>query len=169
MENKIVELDWLTATELNTSHFSIQHSTNGSSFIEIGSVKAIGVGSNNYKFTDLTPAEGINYYRLQNVDKNGSYSYSKVIAVNFAGSPNKFAVYPTLTHDGNVSVRINQSTASTATIKVIDINGRVLQISKVSIAEGSNLIPCKIIAAKGVYIVNVETSTGKQSFRVIVE
>ena len=169
LENKIVELDWLTATELNTSHFSIQHSTNGSSFIEIGSVKAIGVGSNNYKFTDLTPAEGINYYRLQNVDKNGSYSYSKVIAVNFAGSPNKFAVYPTLTHDGNVSVRINQSTASTATIKVIDINGRVLQISKVSIAEGSNLIPCKIIAAKGVYIVNVETSTGKQSFRVIVE
>ena len=170
VENKTVQLDWLTATELNTSHFSVQHSTNGSNFAEIGSVKAIGAGANSYKFTDLTPAEGVNYYRLQSVDKNGSYTYSKVVSVNFAGNTNKFAVYPTLTHDGNVSIRINEATAGTASIKVIDLNGRILQTSKITIAEGSNLLPYKITAAtKGTYIVNVETATGKQAFKVIVE
>ncbi len=165
-----VATSWQTATELNTSHFNVQHSTNGNSFTNIGSVKAVGTGSHNYQFIDVSPVDGINYYRLQIVGTDGSYEYSKVVAVNYVGIINKFALYPTVTHDGNVNIRINLSTACNAFVKVVDLNGRILQTSNITIAEGSNLVPYKITAAaKGTYIVTVETSTGKQAFKVILE
>jgi len=78
--NKTVLLNWQTANELNTSHFVIQHGNNGTSFIEIGTVNAEGSGASGYSFTDNNPANGINYYRLESVDKDGATSYSKVVS-----------------------------------------------------------------------------------------
>jgi len=76
LTEKSVLLSWKTANELNTSHLIIQHSTDGNSFTDIGTVKAIGSGANNYSFTDTHPANGINYYRLVSVDKDGANSFS---------------------------------------------------------------------------------------------
>ena len=170
VSNKFVKMSWQTATELNVAHFSVQHSTDGSNFTSVGTVKAIGNGSNNYQFTDAQPTKGNNFYRLQIVDKNGTISYSKVVTVQFAENSNKIALYPTLVRDGIINVRINEATAGKATIRVIDLSGRVLQSNAVNITEGSNVIQHKITAtSKGNYIVSVETVTDKQAFKVIVE
>ena len=79
--NNVVQVNWQTATETNTDHFMIQHSTDGNAFTDIGKVKAIGSGANNYSFTDNNPAIGTNYYRIQSIDKNGSSSYSKMVLI----------------------------------------------------------------------------------------
>ena len=168
--NKTIKASWQTATELSNAYFTVQHSTDGNNFTSIGTVKAIGTGANKYQFTDVQPTTGNNYYRLQMVDKNGTVSYSKVVSVQFAGSSNKVTLYPTLVRDGVVNVRVNEATAGKATIKVIDLNGRVLQANVVNITEGSNVIAHKITAAvTGTYLVSVETATTKQTFKVIVE
>ena len=84
-EGKTITTNWNTSTELNTSHFIIQHSTDGSSFTDIGTVKAIGSGANSYAYTDNNPTpyplNGVLYYRLQSVDKDGTCTYSKVVSV----------------------------------------------------------------------------------------
>ncbi len=170
VSGKSVRTSWQTASELSNTHFTVQHSANGSNFVSIGTVKAIGSGSNSYQFTDAQPANGVNYYRLASVDKNGSIAYSKVVAVQFAGNSNKIALYPTLIRDGFVNVRINEATAGRATIRVSNMSGRVLQSNVVNITEGSNTISHKIVnAAKGTYIVSVETGASKQAFKVIIE
>ena len=75
-----------------------------------------------------------------------------------------------MVRDGIINVRINEATAGKATIRVIDLSGRVLQSNAVNITEGSNVIQHKITAtSKGNYIVSVETVTDKQAFKVIVE
>jgi hypothetical protein len=81
--NGKVILDWVTATELNNRGFEIQRSIDNNIFVTIGFVEGKGTSTSNqyYRFTD----EGIDgsiYYRLKQVDFNGSYSYSQVIEVN---------------------------------------------------------------------------------------
>lgn len=64
-KGNILTVNWHTSSELNTSHFIIQHSGDGSSFTDIGTVKAVGNGANSYSFADTHPTKGANYYRLK--------------------------------------------------------------------------------------------------------
>ena len=76
-------LEWITATELNNQGFEIQRSTDNNIFVTIGFVGGKGSSTSNqyYSFTDEGIA-GTVYYRLKQVDYNGSYNYSDVIEVN---------------------------------------------------------------------------------------
>ena len=81
--------NWQTTNEINTSNFIVQHSIDGTSFKTIGSVNAKGSGANSYEFTDMHPANGINYYRLESVDKDGASTFSKVVSVDFTVNSNQ--------------------------------------------------------------------------------
>src|SRR5699024_7871004 len=70
-------LNWATATEINNAGFSVESSTNGKVWKEIGFVKskAINGSSNskiNYQFTTMNTTKGVNYYRLRQVDLDGA-------------------------------------------------------------------------------------------------
>ena len=84
-EGKNVRLDWQTATELNNSHFEIEWSTNGIEFTKIGQVQ--GAGTTNditfYDFLHTSPAQGLNYYRLKQVDFDEKYEYTDILSVNY--------------------------------------------------------------------------------------
>ena len=88
-------LDWVTASELNTSHFEIQRMKN-KSFEAIGNMSAAGNSNTiiSYRFVDDKPLGSSNFYRLKMVDKDESFKYSKVIAIN-SPRPTDFRIYPT--------------------------------------------------------------------------
>ena len=81
--NGKVILDWVTATELNNLGFEIQRSIDNNIFVTVGFVEGKGNSTRNqyYSFSDEGIA-GTVYYRLKQVDYNGSYNYSDVIEVN---------------------------------------------------------------------------------------
>lgn len=76
-----VLISWKTLSEQNNSHFNIQRSDNGIDFNMIGKIDGQGTSSQEhpYQFLDETPYNGINYYRLQQVDFNGDYEYSSIV------------------------------------------------------------------------------------------
>jgi hypothetical protein len=76
-----VNLTWKTANETAFSHFEIQKSVDAKEFGPVASVK--GSQTSIYNYTDANPIEGINYYRLNMVDVDGSNKLSKVIALTF--------------------------------------------------------------------------------------
>lgn len=86
-----VQLNWSTATETNNFGFAIQrisfdNKINGSSiWEEIGFVKGNGNSSavKNYAFIDFNPVNGKSYYRLKQIDHNGSFEYSKEVEVDY--------------------------------------------------------------------------------------
>lgn len=85
LEFKVVEnngnahLNWKTTDEVNTSHFVVEHSSNGRDFSNIGNVKAFNSdGVHEYQFRDAISGEGTHFYRLQMVDVDGSHTYSSV-------------------------------------------------------------------------------------------
>jgi hypothetical protein len=93
------ELNWTTATEINSNYFDIERSADGKTFTTAGTVKAEGntTTKTDYSFYDENSKQGINYYRLKEVDLNGNYAYSKIIIVNIGESSNSMKIYPTIT------------------------------------------------------------------------
>ncbi len=88
-----VLLLWETMSEKNCEYFAVQKSNDGIKFETIGRVRGSGSSDsqNNYSFTDRTPLSSPNgeeiweeevYYRLQQVDYDGGYTYSNVLPVN---------------------------------------------------------------------------------------
>jgi hypothetical protein len=127
-----VQLHWQTASELNNDHFSIERSSNGSNYEEIGLVKGAGNSSAllSYTFTDVQPLAGQNYYRLKQVDVDGTASYSEIKNINLLHS-NDASLYPNPVE--------NQLTIVAPLIESIEINdvlGRVvLQQKNLSLPE----------------------------------
>ena len=152
-ENKTITINWQTATELNTSHFIIQHSTTGTSFTNIGNVKAIGSGANSYQFMDTHPANGTNYYRLQSVDKDGGVSYSKIVSYQLSVVSNQLTVFPNPARD-NVTISGNHI----ASVQVIDNMGRV--VKTVALHDATNPSVSVGSLPAGVYHLHIQTTDG---------
>jgi hypothetical protein len=87
-EDQSAKLTWVTTSESNSKLFNIQRSSNGSDFTTIGIVAARGNTSltTTYTFTDAQPLSGDDYYRLQQVDINGKFTYSNTVHLNFSGT-----------------------------------------------------------------------------------
>ena len=79
-----VALNWATSEERNNLEFVIQKSSDGLNFDSIGTV--IGNGNTNvtsvYSFEDHTITSGTSYYRLMQVDRNGTIEYSPIRSIS---------------------------------------------------------------------------------------
>lgn len=92
-----VNLSWQTVTEQQMSKFVIEGSYDGQSFFTLDSVKAAGNSNTarNYSYTQRNPRNGKIYYRLKQVDINGSYEYSSIILVNSVNEAyTALSIYP---------------------------------------------------------------------------
>ncbi|WP_299991681.1 T9SS C-terminal target domain-containing protein [uncultured Pontibacter sp.] len=94
---KGVELNWTTASELDSKHFEIERSADARSFKTIGIVNTKGTTSltTNYTFHDREPLLGTSYYRLKQVDEDLTYTYYHILAVSNQQAK-AASVYPTL-------------------------------------------------------------------------
>ncbi|MGV3764656.1 MAG: T9SS type A sorting domain-containing protein [Chitinophagaceae bacterium] len=95
IENEVVQLNWQTAQEMNSSRFEVEHSTNLVTWKQIGTLAAAGNSDilKDYSFVHQNPARGNNYYRLQMTDLDGSRKQSTVVRIA-ASTKNTIKVYP---------------------------------------------------------------------------
>lgn len=100
LDNNKVNLKWTTSHEVELSHFTIERSTNGVEYKEVGLVFASGDAGlrTNYSFDDKLPVEtkAVIYYRLRMVDVDGKYQYSPVQLIRLGGAEenSKILAYP---------------------------------------------------------------------------
>ena len=91
LENEIL-LKWVVATEKNVAYYLLEKSTDGINFMPLNTVISLSpaAGDNNLSYFnyDNNPVKGINYYRLKNVDFDGTVATHKTIAVNFKNGAN---------------------------------------------------------------------------------
>lgn len=83
-DNVKVELTWSSNTELNNNLYVVERSKDAMNFEAVTTVKSFGNNSNliSYFDVDNTPFEGKSYYRLTQIDKNGSVLSSRLVSVN---------------------------------------------------------------------------------------
>ena len=83
LNNNNSVISWGTASEQNTDRFDVEHSVDGSSFVKIGTQSAAGNSSTPlyYSFTHIALPQGMNYYRIKQVDLDGNFKYSPVVSL----------------------------------------------------------------------------------------
>ena len=154
---KVNKVNWATAQEINTSHFSLERSTDGRNFSEIAKVAANG-NSNvllNYNYTDNNPVRGINYYRLRVVDKDNSGKYSPIRSVRNEGMAD-VAVYPNPVNDV-MTVSITADKAERGEMTIADISGKIIYTRTLNIVAGNNQLPVNVSnMSAGAYIIKVQ-------------
>ncbi|MBK8496131.1 MAG: T9SS type A sorting domain-containing protein [Chitinophagaceae bacterium] len=155
-------LNWNTASESNSSYFSIERSTDAQHYTAIGSVPASGNSSSEikYSFTDANPSTGINYYRLVLMDKDGKFEYSKIVSINNKAGNSIGIVRVDLSSASNTaSMIINSSKSQTAHISIVDLSGRIILNAPVFLQKGNSAITKNIPAiSKGIYYVRLFTA-----------
>lgn len=148
---------WETASEVNNDYFIVERSTDAITFSKIGIVNGAGTTSehNLYSLTDLSPVVGLNYYRLKQVDFDGGYTFSDIVAVKVNGSVNDITIYP---NPANSVIRFDFSSESTSIIhvEVVDIMGKVVmsELKKFRKESGEMVMDIKNLS-DGVYYLKV--------------
>ena len=152
-QNNTALLSWRTLNEINNRGFEIQRSNNGIRFDSIGFVLSRSISGNgtSYQFTDDRPLNGKNYYRLKQIDFDGSVKYSEIRWVDFdAGIPVK--IYPNPATDVlNVYIGYNLDNAE---MFIYSVSGQLIKKQSIS-GNGTIAIPIKELS-KGVYSVEIK-------------
>lgn len=152
-------LDWSTATELNNNYFDVQHSTNGEEFLNVGRVYSKNGNSTNlqtYKFLHENPGKGISYYRLKQVDFDGSYEFSDIRSVVFGG-PGNLIVYPNPTTQ-MLNVQMPEDMDQGSVIEVVNPAGQIVKsMANVDVTNAVFTLDVSDLAG-GIYFIQVRTS-----------
>lgn len=168
-----VALSWETARERDNTGFQLERSTDGVAFARIGFVPSAGGDKRQaYSYTDLDAPRGSAHYRLRQVDLNGNSSLSEVRTV--AGIDElalEFSIAPQPAHD-RIWVRVRgMASASTARLRITDLEGRELLVRDLSATELNEAVALPLSAswAAGLYLLEVQAGNQHLSKRFVID
>ena len=162
---RTVDLTWATASEKNADRFEVQRAANGREFVTIGTMAAHGTSvlPNAYAFTDAQPLAGISYYRLRQVDTDGTEHFSQqaVVRVDGPAAPASFTAYPTA-FASELYLSIETPTAGKAQVTISDLSGRLVLAQTLTVEAGSTIagLPATARLTPGLYVVRVALPGG---------
>lgn len=150
-----VALSWITASELNNSHFNIEYSIDGINFRAIDEV--IGNGTTQlkqeYSYTHTSPIKGNNYYRLKQVDFDGAFEYSDIVVVNIDRA-GKIIINPSAAI-AEITVQLAETAGANNQIGIYDMMGRTVLMSNFDGTLNEKTLDISSLQ-KGYYVVRVQ-------------
>ena len=162
VNNNEVVLNWATATETNNSGFEVERKENNS-YEVVGFVYGQGTTTevSNYSFVDAKVEPGTYFYRLKQIDLDGTYEYSNEVEVNVS-TPSKFALDQNYPNPFNPTTLIKYSLAvdSKVSMKVFNVIGQeVAELLNGSFAAGGHEVHFDASSLNsGVYFYRINAS-----------
>lgn len=158
--NNVAQINWTTASEINNDYFNLEKSEDGQNWKNISSIDGAGNSSimNNYEYLDYDVSYGITYYRLKQMDFNGTFSYSDIKAIN-RKTDTKTKLYPNPTKS---IITIEGASQEIENIQVYSILGQNLS-NKVSLQfESDQKLNINLNQLKqGTYLIKGKTEIHK--------
>lgn len=150
-----VNLNWATASEQNNSHFEVNRSTDATNFTKIGEVAGNGTTNTakNYNYTDNSPAVGVNYYQLKQVDNDGKSALSGVVSAKVGLSQNNVSVSA-----GKAAVTVNYKALGSgkATFTVYSVSGAKLASATQNVSVGANQVNIPVQLGNSLHLLQVQ-------------
>lgn len=162
-----IDLMWITASERNNDHFTVERSADGSDWVALMQVPG-AVNSQTqlrYQVEDPSPLPGTSFYRLRQTDPDGASTVSEMVSVDFARYGSGIMVYPNPARDratviydeamGAVSITLVNALGQSISVDAVRMQGRVeLDLSGIH---------------EGMYLVKVSNASGSFQERLLVE
>ncbi len=168
----LVDVYWTTATEYNSDYFNVEKSVDGVNYEVIARVEAVknSTTETNYITVDENPNLGVNYYRLNQFDADGSSKYSEVRAVNILDNEyDMLSVFPNPT-TGITEVIFNAYSKGEAQLSVTSYNGSTVVNTTIEAKKGGNRFDLDLSTqARGVYIITITTKDKVYKTKVVKE
>lgn len=148
-----INLKWETLTETNNDYFEILRSEDGTAFSSL--IKLKGKGNSNavnpYFYTDFNPYSGVNYYKLKQVDFDGTETEYPVIAAKILKDQSDFNFYSNGSQ--GYILEVNATETADYTFDIHNLNGKSIMSKKIRVEKGNNRIEFNAISfTPGVYI-----------------
>jgi hypothetical protein len=148
-------LTWTTANEENNHFFVVERSVNGRNYDSVGRVQAGSSTRNTYAFSENN-TNAISYYRLKQVDINGSYVYSPVITLKNTGSSKDMTVYPSQA-TSTIQYVVTSEVSATALVQVYNMTGQPVMSQQEVLQQGLNIRSLNVsLLATGAYILKLQ-------------
>jgi hypothetical protein len=163
-------VNWSTATEQDNDYFIVERSSDGQNWIALGQVEGAGnsIHTNEYQFLDNQPLLGVSYYRLRQVDFDGTINYTHVVSLKKEINGAAISVYPNPA-DNQFQIAFEGFKSETVSIKILDNSGREVMAMTNDVVTN----PVQIVNASnfqsGVYIIHVSSETESFFQKVIIK
>ena len=160
-------LNWVTAEEINNSHFEVQRSEDGQNWKHISIVFAVNNPGpvNQYAYSDLNISTSKVYYRLKQVDKDGNFSYSVIKTVNANEQTTAATIYAPAKQ--TIAIEFKEPTKRNMVVRIINVNGQLVHEQQFnSTASRFNVYLPK--ALPGIYAVQVWNGDNEPEVKKVV-
>lgn len=172
-EDQTVRLSWSTGSEMNSSHFTVEKSTDMEHWTMAGNIAAKGNSTtqSDYELIDKDIVREITYYRLKQSDLNGETEIFDPVSVSCETVDFEAVIFPN-PNTGEFTLEVLSSGfISDAPVSLSDLNGRVVYERSFKINPGTTHIAFQgIRLEKGVYVLNIGSGGGaRKTLRLVVE
>jgi hypothetical protein len=163
---------WTTHIEFDNDHFQIERSSDGIEFSELTRVAAAPAERsrlvNEYAAEDSRPLKGVNYYRLRQVNRDGSSKIYETVALHPVGEQLGVSLFPNPS-SGDLFIRIQGSRSqSTGTFFISNNIGEALNENVFSVNEGETVFSYPSHLSPGLYLLRLTVSGQDHHFKVLV-
>ncbi len=174
VNNEYIQLNWATAAEINNAGFEVQRSIDGLEYAAIGFVQGSGNSAelNRYTFNDKNVATNTRYYyRLQQVDFDGSAELSNIVSAALTTKQNiKWMHLAPNPAEQASSLIVNAGNETVGELSVSGLKGEIIWSKEVRLYNGLNNLELDLKGfASGIYIVNLTTTAEGYSKRLVVK
>lgn len=160
--DRVVNLKWITASEVNNDYFTVQKTKDGLTWETVGTVDGAGTSTEvkSYSLLDSNPYTEVSFYRLVQTDFDGTVVYSDWKSVALM-SDQAISIYPNPTKD-NIVVRLNDLN-TTAQLSVSDAMGTILSSSSTDQVLNKIELPNE----QGIYFLRIEINQQVEIRKVV--
>lgn len=166
-----IQLDWTAYQEDNLNNYQIERSADGINFTPLGTVAARNLTSaTDYTFFDATPVNGVNFYRIKNIDLDGKSGYSNVVKVNLDKNVKGFSLYPNPVRNGMVSYQSSDLSKGNYAVNIFNANGQQVYTQRFNHAGGSinQTIQLPVGVRSGMYTLQLDNGNLKVMSKVFM-
>jgi hypothetical protein len=128
-----VNLNWRTASEKNNAYFTVEKSKDALNFETVGTISGAGNSNSSraYSLVDFQPFSGVSHYRLKQTDFDGTFNYSKIVAIDFLNEEYGIKIYPNPTSDIITIDFLEHVLPPSTRVSLTNVYGQQLELNQI--------------------------------------
>lgn len=167
-DNQKVNVRWETATEINSSHFVLERSRDAVNYKSVANIEAAGSSNSkkSYGFTDQSALFGTNYYRLSQIDRDGTQQVFRPQAVIIEDTNLPFGIFPNPSVGTSFNVKVEDS--DEASLNLMDFSGKIISLNINKLTQTILEITPSESLKLGTYILGVQTLGSFKKHKLLI-
>ena len=164
--NNAALVKWQVAVPMhNAAKFEIEFSTDGKNWNKAGEIRIDNDVRASWEFTHLNIPAGNLYYRIKQVDEDGTFTYSRIVLLKNKANAAGYIIYPNPAN-GFIAISAGYEAAGKATILVYDATGRLL-VNKLMKASSEDINTAQY--PEGTYLLKLVNEGDVETYKVIIK